>query len=109
MKTKSRWTALAAAFVLLALTARTDVAYGAVGIETEKKCSITFDLSVTYEKKPDTDLPADSTFPEDPGLTETVSADRYEELKNASIEVTWNGKRQRLQPGRLLCRQKGRL
>ncbi|MDE6960782.1 MAG: hypothetical protein K2P27_07970 [Lachnospiraceae bacterium] len=87
MKTKSRWTALAAAFVLLALTARTDVAYGAVGIETEKKCSITFDLSVTYEKKPDTDLPADSTFPEDPGLTETVSADRYEELKNASIEV----------------------
>ena len=43
---KKRGLALAAAFVLLALTARADVTYGAGGIETDRKdCKVTFDRS----------------------------------------------------------------
>lgn len=48
-KIKSRWAALTAVLVLLGLTVRTDVAYGALGIETDKKGSIEFEVSAnTY-------------------------------------------------------------
>lgn len=44
-KRRSRWTALAAAFVLLGLSVRTDTAYGAVGIDTGREdCAVHFEL-----------------------------------------------------------------
>lgn len=72
MKKRNRWIALAAAFVLLAFTARTEVAYGAAGIETEKSCSIRFDLSHNYEQG-------------EGGAYE--QADGYSDLNKCSINV----------------------
>ena len=45
MKNKSMVILAAAVFLLLTLTVRTGVVYGAVGIETDAPCSITFDIN----------------------------------------------------------------
>lgn len=45
VKKWSKGIAMAAVLLLLTLTVRMDVAYGAIGIDTTQKCSITFDLS----------------------------------------------------------------
>lgn len=45
VKKRSIGIAMTAVLLLLALTVRMDVAYGAIGIDTTRKCSITFDLS----------------------------------------------------------------
>ncbi len=45
MKNKSIVISAAAVFLLLTLTVRMGVAYGAVGIETDMPCSITFDIN----------------------------------------------------------------
>ena len=51
VKKRSIGVALAVVFALLALTIRTDVAHGAIGIETERTdCSISFDLAVDAQK-----------------------------------------------------------
>ena len=51
VKKRSIGVALAVVFALLALTIRTDVAHGAIGIETERTdCSISFDLTVDAQK-----------------------------------------------------------
>lgn len=42
--------AMAVVFAFLALCAPTDVTYGAIGIDTEAECGLTFDLSVNYRK-----------------------------------------------------------
>ncbi len=48
-KIKSRWAALTVVLALLGLTVRMDVAYGAIGIETDKKGSMEFEVGAkTY-------------------------------------------------------------
>ena len=48
-KIKSRWAALTVVLALLGLTVRMNVAYGAIGIETDKKGSMEFEVSAkTY-------------------------------------------------------------
>lgn len=79
-KTGCRWIALAAALALLGLTARIDVAYGAVGIEPDRECSITFSVSSNYQPKvPEDDQEAESA--------EYEKGEGYEELKELDIQV----------------------
>lgn len=55
-KTGSRWIALAAAFALLVPGALADTAYGAAGIETDRKdCTITFELNQDTYAGPEDD------------------------------------------------------
>lgn len=80
MKIRSRVPALAAAFVLLALTARPDAAYGAAGIDTERTdCSIRFDLSGNYQTGAAQETPDGGERPS-PEDAEYVRTDGYEEL-----------------------------
>ena len=62
MRKVKKWNkgiALTAACILLALAAQPDAAYGAVGIDTERKdCTITFNLNenlVIQNEKPETE------------------------------------------------------
>lgn len=87
MKIRSRVPALAAAFVLLALTARPDAAYGAAGIDTERTdCSMRFDLSGNYQTGAAQEMPdgGERPLPED---AEYVRTDGYEELQDRSLTV----------------------
>lgn len=97
VKKRSIGVALAAVFVLLALTIRTDVAHGAIGIDTERKdCSIKFNLAVDAQKpqpgeeqKPGTDgeqKPGEGKDPTtgDDGAQELTG---FEELEKLPIEV----------------------
>ena len=80
---KKRGLALAAAFVLLALTARADVTYGAGGIETDRKdCKVTFDLSTGYMGTAD---PGDGGPDTEEGTW--VTGDRFADLNNSLIQV----------------------
>lgn len=79
-KTGYRWIALAAALALLGLTARTEVAYGAVKIETDKKCSITFSLNGNYQQK----VPESEQEPES---AEYEKGEGYAELQELEIAV----------------------
>lgn len=79
-KTGCRWIALAAALALLVLPVRPEVAYGAVGIETDKECSITFSLSSNYQQK----VPEDGQEPES---AEYEKGEGYAELQELEIQV----------------------
>lgn len=80
---KRRGLALAAVFVLLALTARTEVTYGAGGIETDRKdCKVTFDLSTGYTEPA---VPEGQTPDKETGAW--VTGDRFADLNNSSVRV----------------------
>lgn len=71
MRKVKKWNksiALAAACILLALTAQPDTAYGAVGIDTERKnCSITFNLNEKLVIQNVNTGTESETTPEEPG------------------------------------------
>lgn len=80
IKKKRKGLALAAAFVLLALAARTDVTYGAGGINISKDdCQITFDLGVSYTDPVDSGSQTAGT---------AVSGDRFTDLNEETIQVS---------------------
>ena len=80
IKKKRKGLALAAAFVLLALAARTDVTYGAGGINISKDdCQITFDLGVSYTDPVDSGSQTAGT---------AVSGDRFTDLNKETIRVS---------------------
>lgn len=113
VKKWSKGIAMAAVLLLLTLTVRMDVAYGAIGIDTTQKCSITFDLSSVDklvfpnesggygEQTPDTgenpgesggekpggETPGESgeQKPEQPSITQTSPG--FEELLGLKIKV----------------------
>lgn len=77
-KIGSRWIALMAVCVLLGLTVRPDVAYGAGGIETDHDCSITFDLSSNYQRQEGDQKPEEIQY---------IKGEKYEELQTLEIPV----------------------
>lgn len=69
------------ACVLLGLTARTDVAYGAVGIDPDRKdCKITFNLSSNYQQK-------EPEEGQEPASGDYEKTDGYGELMNLPVVV----------------------
>lgn len=98
MKKVKKWNrsiALMAAYILLALTMRPNTAYGALGIETGKDCSITFQLGgsnwVIQDKDKATGSQAGggntATGSTATGSTATDSSPGFDELLNYEITV----------------------